>query len=147
GGLFFGHPRPGVFTERHERMVIGLAGQAASAMDNARLYEAMGKSRKEAETANRLKDEFLATLSHELRTPLNAILGWSRLLRMGKLDDRGQRRAIETIERNAEAQAQLVEDLLDVSRILAGGFRVEVRPIDVRPVVEAAIDSIRPLAE
>src|SRR5262245_18942243 len=96
GGLFFGHPDAGVFTERQEHIDTGLAGEAGSAMDNARLYEGMRKARSEAETANRLKDEFLATVSHELRTPLNAILGWARLLHTGKLDDETRARAVGT---------------------------------------------------
>jgi CheY-like chemotaxis protein len=117
-----------------------LGNSAALAIDNARLY-------REAQRVNRVKDEFLATLSHELRTPLNAILGWARLLRMGKLDDSAKRRAVETIERNALSQAQLIEDLLDVSRIISGKFRVEVRPVDMPAVTEAAIDAVRLAAE
>jgi PAS domain S-box-containing protein len=117
-----------------------LGNSAALAMDNARLY-------REAQRVNRVKDEFLATLSHELRTPLNAILGWARLLRMGKLDEAARGRALETIERNAEAQAQLIEDLLDVSRIISGKFRVEVRTVDMPAVTEAAIDAVRLAAE
>ncbi len=113
---------------------------AALAVDNARLY-------REAQRVNRIKDEFLATLSHELRTPLNAILGWSRLVRMGKLDERGRERALETIERNARSQAQLIEDLLDVSRIISGKFRVEIRAVALSEVIEAAIDSVRLAAE
>jgi signal transduction histidine kinase/ActR/RegA family two-component response regulator len=113
---------------------------AALAVDNARLY-------REAQRVNRVKDEFLATLSHELRTPLNAILGWSRMVRMGKLDERGRERALETIERNARSQAQLIEDLLDVSRIISGKFRVEVHAVELPAVVEAAIDSVRLAAE
>ncbi len=96
---------------------------------------------------NRVKDEFLATLSHELRTPLNAILGWARLLRLGKLDEAARARALETIERNASAQAQLIEDLLDVSRIISGKFQVEVRLVDVPTVTEAALDAVRLAAE
>ncbi|APR76966.1 two-component sensor histidine kinase [Minicystis rosea] len=117
-----------------------LASSAALAIDNARLY-------REAQRVNRVKDEFLATLSHELRTPLNAILGWARLLRMGKLDEAARGRALETIERNAEAQAQLIEDLLDVSRIISGKFRVDVRTVDMPAVTEAAIDAVRLAAE
>jgi CheY-like chemotaxis protein len=100
-----------------------------------------------AEEANRLKDEFLAVLSHELRTPLNAILGWARMLRAGTLAEGDVPRALETIERNAQAQAQLIEDLLDVSRIVSGKLRLEMRPVDVGEVVEEAIDTVRPTAD
>jgi signal transduction histidine kinase/CheY-like chemotaxis protein len=147
GGLFFGHSKPGIFTERHERIVTGLAGQAAIAMDNARLYEAARKARQEAETANRLKDEFLATVSHELRTPLNAIFGWSRLLRTGRLDSASASHAVEIIVRNAKAQEQIIEDILDVSRIITGKIRLHVSPIEIAPAIEAAIDSLRPTAD
>ncbi len=147
GGLFFGHPERGVFTEREERLVVGLAAQAAVAMDNARLYETEQRARTEAEAANRSKDEFLATLSHELRTPLNAVLGWARMLRLGQLEPGMQNRAIDVIERNAQAQVQLIEDLLDVSRIITGKLRLDVRPVSLPSVVEAALDSVRPAAE
>ena len=100
-----------------------------------------------AEEANRLKDEFLAVLSHELRTPLNAILGWARMLRAGTLKDEDVPRALETIERNAQAQAQLIEDLLDVSRIVSGKLRLEMRPVDLGDVVEEALDTVRPTAD
>ena len=113
---------------------------AGLAVDNARLY-------RDAQQVNRIKDEFLATLSHELRTPLNAILGWSRLLRTGKLDEKGRSRALETIERNAQSQTQLIEDLLDVSRIISGKFRVDVRTVNLPAVIEAAIDSVRLAAD
>ncbi|MBO0721679.1 MAG: response regulator [Blastocatellia bacterium] len=128
-------------------MVTGLAGQAAIAMDNARLYEAARKARQEAETANRLKDEFLATVSHELRTPLNAIFGWSRLLRTGRLDKANASHAVEIIVRNAKAQEQIIEDILDVSRIITGKIRLHVSPIEIAPAIEAAIDSLRPTAD
>ena len=104
-------------------------------------------ARLQAEKANRTKDEFLATLSHELRTPLTAMLGWTRMLRMNELDERTAAHALDTIERNAKAQAQLVEDLLDVSRIITGNLRLDVRPLDLVPVIEAALDSVRPAAE
>ena len=100
-----------------------------------------------AEEANRLKDEFLAVLSHELRTPLNAILGWARMLRAGTLAESDIPRALETIERNAQAQAQLIEDLLDVSRIVSGKLRLDMRPVDIGEVVEEAIDTVRPTAD
>jgi CheY-like chemotaxis protein len=100
-----------------------------------------------AEEANRLKDEFLAVLSHELRTPLNAILGWARMLRAGTLSDADVPRALETIERNAHAQAQLIEDLLDVSRIVSGKLRLDMRPVDIGEVIEEAVDTVRPTAD
>jgi PAS domain S-box-containing protein len=147
GGLFFGHPSRGVFTDRHERIVTGLAGQAASAMDNARLYEEMRRAHTEAETANRLKDEFLATVSHELRTPLNAILGWARLLNGGQLDEDSRGRAVETIERSALAQGQIVEDILDVSRIITGKLRLDVAPVEIGQLVSDAVQSMQPTAD
>jgi len=96
--------------------------------------------------ANRAKEDFLATLSHELRTPLNAMLGWTRLLRMGKLDAAGRTRALETIERNAYVQEQLIADILDVSRIVTGRLRLNLRPIDLAPVLDAAIETLQPSA-
>ncbi|HEX4900732.1 MAG TPA: ATP-binding protein [Pyrinomonadaceae bacterium] len=100
-----------------------------------------------AEEANSLKDEFLATVSHELRTPLMAVLGWAHLLRSNNLDETGQRRAIETIERNARAQQQLIEDLLDVSRIITGKLRLDVRPVVPEAFIAAAVESVRPAAD
>lgn len=105
------------------------------------------QARQEAEAANRAKDEFLATVSHELRTPLNAIYGWARLLQMGGLDQETVTSAHETIERNAKAQAQLIDDLLDVSRIIAGKLRLDVRSIDLKPVVKAAIETVQTAAD
>jgi PAS domain S-box-containing protein len=113
-----------------------LADHAALAIDNARLY-------REAQDANRIKDDFLATLSHELRTPLNAIVGWAHLLRTGTLDAEAVRRAAETIDRNARIQSQLVGDVLDVSRIVAGKLRLESRPVELGAVLEAALDTVR----
>jgi len=104
-------------------------------------------ARKEAEQVNRLKDEFLATLSHELRTPLNAIVGWTHILRAGGLDAERTRQAIETIGRNAQAQAQVISDILDVSRIVAGKLRLEPVALDLADVVRAAYDTVRPAAE
>jgi signal transduction histidine kinase len=104
-------------------------------------------ARGEAEAANRAKDEFLATLSHELRTPLNAILGWVQLMRMGSLDEETMRQAVETIERNAKAQAQLIEDLLDVTRIVSGKIRLHSVPVKLDAIIAAALDAVRPAAE
>jgi len=104
-------------------------------------------AREEAEAANRAKDEFLATLSHELRTPLNAILGWSRLIASGNLDQATLRRAVETIERNGRLQAQLIEDLLDISRIITGKLKLTMRFVRLVPLLEAAVETIRPAAE
>ena len=147
GGLFFGHPEPARFGAREEQVVVGLAAQAAIAVDNARLYEKEQQARFEAEGANRTKDEFLATLSHELRTPLNAILGWARMLQGGGLAQDARDKALSVIVRNATVQSQLIEDLLDVSRIVSGKLKLEARPVMPAPVVEAAVDTVRPAAE
>ncbi|MEG4144459.1 ATP-binding protein [Microcoleus sp. Pol12B5] len=103
--------------------------------------------RTDAEAANRAKDEFLSILSHELRTPLNAILGWSTMLRQKNLSEDKVARALETIERNAKSQAQLIEDILDVSRIITGKLRLRVRPVNLLPVIESAIESVQLAAE
>jgi PAS domain S-box-containing protein len=104
-------------------------------------------ARMQAEEANRLKDEFLATLSHELRTPLTAVLGWAHMLKTGGLDEATARHAIETVERNAHVQRQLVEDVLDVSRIVTGKLRIEQTAVQLLDVVQAALDSVRPAAD
>src|SRR5262249_3825525 len=101
----------------------------------------------EAREANRMKDEFLAMLSHELRTPLSAIVGWAHMLRTGGLDEVTAARAIETIDRNAKVQNQLIEDILDVSRIVAGKFHLDMRTVDLVRVLEAACDTVAPTAE
>jgi len=160
------------FTEADERLAATLTTQVAIAYENASLYTEVQQhaselqnevaerkqaeqerarllvrereARAEAERANRTKDEFLATLSHELRTPLSAILGWSHLIRTGKLDDAQMSRAFETIERNARSQSQLIDDLLDVSRIITGKLEIELKRIDICSIIEAAIDGMRP---
>jgi PAS domain S-box-containing protein len=161
GGLFFGHPDVGVFTERDARIVEGLAAQTAIAMDNARLYQRAQQSvaereellnreqaaREEAEAASRAKDEFLSMLSHELRTPLNAVMGWTRMLQAGKLDEEMMSRAVETINRNVQLQARLIEDMLDVSRIISGKLRLDAQPTDPTAVINAAVDTLRPAAD
>jgi PAS domain S-box-containing protein len=110
------------------------------------LLDAELVARREAEKANLAKDDFLATLSHELRTPLNAIVGWTRMLLDGILDEQSAQRALVIIDRNAHAQAQLVTDLLDISRIISGKLTLTLRPIDVGSVVGAALDAVRPVA-
>jgi signal transduction histidine kinase/ActR/RegA family two-component response regulator len=130
----------GAFSRSEQDLAGALAERAALAADNARLY-------REAQQANRMKDEFLATLSHELRTPLNAIVGWVKLLQSGGLDADTARRAVATIDRNAKAQTQLIEDILDVSRIVAGKVNLKVAPVDLEAVAEGALDSVRHAAE
>ncbi|MGH9970631.1 MAG: PAS domain-containing sensor histidine kinase [Pyrinomonadaceae bacterium] len=103
-------------------------------------------ARSQAEEASRLKDEFLATVSHELRTPLNAIVGWSRLLHSGQLDAQATKHAVEVIERNAWTQKQIIEDMLDVSRIITGKLRIGLMPLELLPVINSAIDVVRPAA-
>jgi len=115
--------------------------------ERAGLLERESRAREQAEEASRLKEEFLATVSHELRTPLNAVVGWSRLLRTGQLDKDGISHAVEVIERNAAAQRQIIEDLLDVSRIVSGKLRIDTQPVDVLLIIHAAIDAVRPAAE
>jgi PAS domain S-box-containing protein len=115
--------------------------------ERTRLLAREQEARTQAESANRMKDEFLATLSHELRSPLNAMLGWTSLLRTRKFDAATTARAIETIERNAKAQARLIEDLLDVSRIIRGQLRLTVRSMELIPVIESAINAVRPAAD
>jgi PAS domain S-box-containing protein len=120
--------------------------QKRAEAERAGLLEREQAARLEAEAANRAKDEFLAVLSHELRTPLNAVYGWAQMLRAGELGEQQRARAVETIARNANAQLQLIDDLLDVSRVVTGKMRLDVRPVDLRPVVEAALDAVRPAA-
>jgi PAS domain S-box-containing protein len=182
GGLFFGHAEENVFTARSERLAVGVAAQAAIAIDKARLFrglqqelearkqaeEALRSSeaqlkqviaereqllqseryaRSEAERLGHMKDEFLATLSHELRTPLNAIQGWATLLRQREVTPEDRNRGLEAIERNVRAQAQIVSDLLDMSRIISGKIHLEVQPISLHEVIHNAIESVRASAD
>ena len=116
-------------------------------IERAELLERESQARADAEEASRLKEEFLATVSHELRTPLNAVVGWSRLVRSGQLDKEGTTHALEVIERNAFAQRQIIEDLLDVSRIITGKLRINTQRVDLLLVIHAAMDAVRPAAE
>jgi PAS domain S-box-containing protein len=127
--------------------VRDLTSRAQAERDRELLLERELKARREAEAANRAKDEFLATLSHELRTPLNAIVGWTRMLLDGTLDEQSARKALHVIDRNAHLQTQLVADILDVSRIITGGLRLNLRPVDLASVVGAALDAVRPAAD
>ncbi|HEV8426612.1 MAG TPA: ATP-binding protein [Pyrinomonadaceae bacterium] len=133
--------------EASERLKVALeeaktarAEAERAAAENEGLY-------RQAEESSRLKEEFLATISHELRTPLSAILGWARMLRLGQLSPEDTTKALDTIERNARAQAQLVDDLLDVSRIITGKLRMDVRPTDPNSFIDAAVEAVRPAAE
>ncbi|QRK13809.1 response regulator [Archangium violaceum] len=117
------------------------------AIDNARLFSLAQTERQRAEEANRLKDGFLATVSHELRTPLTAMIGWVKMLRSGRLAPDKHARALETVDRNAQVQAQLIEDLLDVSRIISGKLRLETRPVHLTEVIREAMESVRPAAD
>ncbi len=161
GGLFFGHSEPGRFDERDERTVVGIAAQAAIAMDNARLFEDVKRAnqakdelltaerlaRSDAEKANRMKDEFLSIVSHELRTPLNAIFGWSQLLKTRTPSESDLKEGLDVIERNARVQTQIIEDLLDMSRIISGKVRLDVQRVEVSSVIESAIASMQPAAD
>jgi signal transduction histidine kinase len=120
---------------------------AALALSNQDLENRVRERTAELEQLSRLKDEFLATMSHELRTPLNAIFGWVTLLRTRRLDEPTQERALETIERNARAQKRLIEDLLDVSRIVTGKVALEILPVNPQRVVEAALETMQPAAQ
>jgi PAS domain S-box-containing protein len=140
GGLFFGHASVGVFTEESEQLAVGIAAWTALALENASLYV-------EARDANRSKDEFLAVLSHELRTPLSAIVGYARLLRAGLITGEKAGRGVEAIDKNASLLSQIVEDLLDVSRITAGKVRLDVQPVELPVVVHNALATVRPAAD
>jgi PAS domain S-box-containing protein len=111
------------------------------------LLESAQAARAEAEKANAVKDEFLATVSHELRTPLTSILGWSKMLAGGNLDEPASKRAIETILRNARSQTQLIDDLLDISRIISGKLRLEMRPVELTSMIESVVEGVRPSAD
>ncbi len=161
GTLLFGHPEPHMFDARTERIIGGIAAQAGVAIDNARLNEAARRAaeeriallasernaRAEAERTSQMKDEFLATLSHELRTPLTAILGWSQVLRRGGRGEADLHKGLATIERNARAQAQLIEDLLDMSRIMSGQVLLTMQAVAPGMVADAAIASVQAAAD
>ena len=124
-----------------------VTAQKAEGAARAKLFEDTRLARETAEKANQAMDEFLATVSHELRTPLNAMLGWTRLLRSDRVPDAQRAKALETIERNASIQAQLIEDLLDISRIISGKLRLDVVPVELVSTIESALDVVRPAAD
>ena len=135
-------------------LVAGIGGQIGQFTERKRAEERLAElldseraARSEAERANRLKDEFLATLSHELRTPLNAVIGWSRMLRSGRLDQESATHALEVIDRNAWAQKQIIEDILDVSRVITGKLQLNLTSVDLVTIVDAALDAVRPAME
>ncbi|HUR97090.1 MAG TPA: PAS domain S-box protein [Pyrinomonadaceae bacterium] len=137
----------GAFNDEHAVALEMAANLAAVAIENVRLIDTEAAAREAAEFANRAKDEFLSVLSHELRTPLNAMLGWVRMLKAGVLDEENSERALEVIERNTRLQGSLIEDLLDVSRIISGKMRIETELVDLVSVVKTASETIRPLAD
>jgi len=147
GGLSLSFSTVPQLTESDRAFILALAQQSAHSIDRARLYESEQQARAQAEAANRIKDEFLAVLSHELRTPLNPILGWTRLLRRGTLDSGKMATALKIIERNAELQVQLIEDLLDISRILQGKLSLNSTPVNLTTTLTAAIETVRLAAE
>jgi signal transduction histidine kinase len=112
-----------------------------------RLLDREREARLQAERAGRLRDEFLATLSHELRTPLNAVLGWANILRLGKLQEEELNKGLDAIERNARAQAQIIDDLLDMSRIIAGKVHLQVQRIELAAVLRESIEALRAAAD
>ncbi|MEH2182861.1 protein kinase domain-containing protein [Nostoc sp.] len=143
GGITLGFAKLQQLSGEDQAFVLAVAQQCAQAIARAHLYEAEQTARSAAESANRIKDEFLAVLSHELRTPLNPILGWIKLMQSRKLDQATSDRALETIERNVKLQTQLIEDLLDVSRILQGKLHLNFDRINLVSVIEAAIETVR----
>jgi PAS domain S-box-containing protein len=143
--LCFDEPRR--FTDDDRFLLLTMARQCAQALDRARLYEAELKARREAQAANRAKDEFLSVVSHEIRTPLNAMLGWAQILAGRPAEPEALQKGLGVIVRNAKAQARIIEDILDVSRIITGKLRLELRPLDVAQVVRAAVEVVRPAAD
>ncbi|MBC1218896.1 PAS domain S-box protein [Nostoc sp. UCD121] len=147
GALGLSFSKEQIFNEKDRGFMLTVGQQCAQAIARAQLYEAEKTARAQAETANRIKDEFLAVLSHELRTPLNPILGWAKLLRTRNFDEATKIRALETIERNAKLQTQLIGDLLDVSRILQGKVRLNLYAVDLKIAIAGALETVRLAAE
>ncbi|MBE9007158.1 PAS domain S-box protein [Fortiea sp. LEGE XX443] len=142
GTLSFGSRRRDFFTENQRGMMQAVGDQIAIAMERSSLITSLQQQTEQLQAANRMKDEFLAILSHELRSPLNAILGWAQLLRSRKLSDIQMAKALETIERNARAQTQMIEDLLDISRMIRGNLRLKVSTCNLVPIIESTIETV-----
>jgi signal transduction histidine kinase/ActR/RegA family two-component response regulator len=147
GVLHVGSAQLDAFTSDDLDLLRLIADRIVLAIERSRLLETERLARQEAESASRTKDEFLAVLSHELRTPLNAVYGWARMLQSRRLGETEAARALDAIVRNADAQVQLIDDLLDVSRIVTGKMRLDVREVSLDTVIEAALDAVRPAAE
>jgi signal transduction histidine kinase len=154
GIMVAGSPRANFPTEQ-ERLLLSVgANQAAIAIRSKRgeeeklaLFERERAARMEAERASRLRDDFLATVSHELRTPLSSVLGWTQVLRRSPRDEDIRAQALDAIERGARAQVRLIEDLLDMSRIISGKLRLEVQAVELAPLIQAAVETVRPAAD
>jgi PAS domain S-box-containing protein len=143
GGMLLSFREFKHLSQDDREFILALSRQCAQAISRAQLYEAERLARAEAEQANRVKDEFLAVLSHELRSPLNPILGWTKLLQTGKVQPDKTNQALETIERNAKLQAQLIEDLLDISRMLQGKLSLHIAPVNLETVIQGAIETVQ----
>jgi signal transduction histidine kinase len=147
GVLMFHFVAPVSFDAEYRAVLIAVAHHSAQAIDRARLYESAQQARIEAESANRSKDDFLSIVSHELRTPLTAVLGWGSMLRKGSLDAPRMARAIDAICSNAARQAQLIDELLDVSRLVGGRAVFELREVDLRDSLRGVVETVMPVAE
>ena len=147
GGLTLLYRGDRTFSDDDRRFILTLARLCAQAIERSRLFEADREAKQHAERANRLKDEFLAIVSHELRTPLNAVLGWTDMLRGGILDEPRRTRALDAVFSNAQRQVQLIDDLLDVARIMSGKLRLERVPVDPQRVIREALEVVQPAAE
>ncbi|MEA5581582.1 ATP-binding protein [Nodularia harveyana UHCC-0300] len=147
GTLYFGSFRCSSFTENQRGMMQAVCDQIAIAMEKASLISSLQQQTQQLRDANRMKDEFLAILSHELRSPLNAILGWAQLLRSRKLSEIQRARAMESIERNARSQTQLIEDLLDISQMIRGQLHLNVSTCNLVPLIESAIETVHLAAQ
>jgi PAS domain S-box-containing protein len=142
GGMLLSFMKFKHLSQTDREFILALSRQCAQAIFRAQLYEAERSARADAEQANRVKDEFLAVLSHELRSPLNPILGWTKMLRTGQLQPDRANQALLIIERNAKLQAQLIEDLLDISRMLRGKLSLNIAPVDLTTVIQGAIETV-----
>ncbi|HEV3059426.1 MAG TPA: ATP-binding protein [Vicinamibacterales bacterium] len=146
GAVSFYFTAPVNFDEEYRALLTSVAQHCAQALERAYLYEAAERARSDAEAANRSKDDFLSTISHELRTPLNAILGWAAMLRQGSVDAARTQRALEAIFSNATRQGRLIEELLDVSRIVAGRAALDLQEVDVSENIRGAVEAMMPMA-